>query len=101
MDAEWELIVPFLTDNPVYARGVEFGMLFEEMKRRPRIIQNYFLRANQEQILLLASRMRYAVVSMKPWDGDWFYLYMEREGGDEQLRKDDGGDLRSGPEAAA
>jgi hypothetical protein len=99
MPETWGLVVPFLDDNPVYAYGVEFGLLYAEMRQKPAVIKNYFLRPNQEQILLLANRMGYLVVSMKPWDNSWFFLHLAK--GDSDVCEADGSGLCDGPEEAA
>lgn len=76
------LVCPFLTDDPTYAYGVEFGMLFCEMSRK-RKIRGYYCRRNQEQILLLANRLGWEVKAInhrndqgQPWEKDWFWLVM-------------------------
>ena len=51
-------------------------MLFARM-RRTRFIADYFLRESQDQILLLASRLGWQVVKMKP-EGDWLWLKMKK-----------------------
>lgn len=73
------LICPFLTENPVYAFGVEFGMLYARMHTDESVIEDYFCRENQDQILLLASRLRWRVASMKTWGRDWVRLRLEKE----------------------
>ncbi len=75
--AENTLVVPFLTDDPLFARGVEFGMLYAEMKNTDRV-EDYFTLDNQEQILLLANRLDWHVVEMKQYDNHWFTLVMEK-----------------------
>ncbi len=72
------LIVPFLTDDPVFAQGCEVGMLHERMKRTKRI-KDFFLRENQEQILLMANRAGWRVIKVEPYDDGWFYLNMRRK----------------------
>ncbi len=76
---EYSLVCPFLTDDPVFARGVEIGMLFSRMQRR-RKIRDYFLLANQEQITLLANRLGWRIQRMEPWGDDWFHCVMARDG---------------------
>lgn len=76
--ANYNLVCPFLTDDPLFAFGCEFGMLYAELKDRPRTIKNYFTIENQEQILLLANRLGYHVVKMKPWGDQWFFLKLRR-----------------------
>ena len=56
--ATHSLICPFLTDDPVFAYGVEFGLLYARMRDSVGVIDDYFCRANQDQILLLANRLR-------------------------------------------
>jgi hypothetical protein len=73
------LVCPFLTDDPVYANGVEFGMLYARMRDAPEdAIQDYFCRANQEQILLLANRLGWTVREIEPWNKHWFWCVIER-----------------------
>jgi hypothetical protein len=76
--ATYNLVCPFLTDDPMFAYGVEFGMLFARMKRERRI-KDYFCRANQEQILLLANRLGWKIKKIEPWDKFWFRLVMEKD----------------------
>jgi hypothetical protein len=78
----YHLACPFLTDSFEFARGVEVGMLWERMKRR-RSVNDYFLTANQEQILLMANRLGWEVLSLRPvahGDPQWFHLRMRRRG---------------------
>lgn len=72
------LVCPFLSADPVYALGVEFGMLYARMQGTDEPIGDYFARANQDQILLLASRAGWRVVEMRPESRDWFWLLMEK-----------------------
>ncbi len=75
----WGLLCPFLDPSETYALGVEFGMLWEQMRRKQRI-KGYFLRGNQEQILLAASRMGWHVKQIETHDKSWFWLTMSRTG---------------------
>lgn len=72
------LVCPFLNADPVYAHGVEFGMLYARMRDTDEPIGDYFARANQDQILLLASRAGWRVVEMRSESRDWFWLLMEK-----------------------
>jgi len=75
------LICPFLDHDPKYAYGVEFGMLYCRMRNSSEnVVEGYFCRANQDQILLLASRIGWRVATMKPWGRDWMWFRLEREG---------------------
>jgi len=75
----YNIVCPFLTDDPTFAYGVEFGMLYARMRNGCDSIRDFFCRANQDQILLLASRMGWAVQQMKPWGKDWFWCELEKE----------------------
>ena len=72
-----DLICPFLTDDPEFARGVDFGMLFQCMRTESEI-DDYFLTANQEQITLLANRMGWHIVNMESWSEgpEWTRIHM-------------------------
>lgn len=77
----YTLEVPFLTDDPEFARGVEFGLLYARMQDVDEgVIEDYFLRTNQEQILLLANRLGWRVKRLKKWDQYWFFCRMEKTG---------------------
>lgn len=73
-----ELVVPFLTDDPMFTLGVEFGMLYSELVRSgERVVRGYYHRENQEQITLLANRLGWRLVEMTPHDEFWFFLVLE------------------------
>lgn len=72
------LVCPFLDDSPAYALGVEFGLLYARMRDADGPIEDYFTRANQDQILLLASRSGWIVADMKPWDKSWFWCRLKK-----------------------
>lgn len=76
----FDLICPFLDQSPRYAYGVEFGMLYARMDAGSEVlIDDYFCRANQDQILLAASRLGWQVTAMGPCGPDWLRLRMERD----------------------
>jgi hypothetical protein len=82
----YTLVCPFLTDDPAFARGVEFGLLYARMQSgQEDEVQDYFQRENQEQILLLASRLRWQVVEMQPHCRCWFWCHLKRR--DESCRR--------------
>lgn len=78
-DTNHSLVCPFLNENPDYACGVEFGMLFVRMKTETRIDDCFTVR-NQDQILLLASRSGWSVLQMRKIDKFWFQIVMEKAG---------------------
>ena len=76
-DHRWHLACPFLTGSDEFARGVEVGMAWSQMQRR-RTVTGYFLRANEDQILLMASRLGFDVLQRESHDADWLYLVLRR-----------------------
>jgi hypothetical protein len=77
--ATYSLVCPFLSDDPMFAYGVEFGLLYARMKDEAEWIEDYFCRENQDRILLLANRLGWAVRAVKPWDKFWFWCELERQ----------------------
>ncbi len=75
----YSLICPFLTDDPVFAYGVEFGLLLARMRSGADAIGGYFCQENQDRILLLANRLGWSVEQIKPWDKDWFWCSIEKK----------------------
>jgi len=80
--SHYSLICPFLTDNPQFAHGVEFGLLYARMQSQEERISDYFHKENQDQILLLASRQGWYVREMKSFDKSfdkyWFWCVLEK-----------------------
>lgn len=72
-NTKWGCVVPFLDPDPKYAHGVEFGMLHMELKERDEV-SGYYCRANQDQILLLLSRLGWTVGKIESHDEHWFWL---------------------------
>lgn len=75
------LLVPFLTDDPVFAHGVEVGMLFWQMAHGGEgLIEGYFLIDNEEQILVMASRLGWHAEQIErgEWPG-WFWCRLEKQ----------------------
>jgi hypothetical protein len=77
--AQHTLVCPFLNDDPVFAYGVEFGMLYARMNGESPEIADYFCLENQEQILLLASRLGWHIRETEQYGRDWFWCVMERK----------------------
>lgn len=79
--ASHTLVCPFLDADPKYALGVEFGMLYAQLRDADEPVSGYFTTANQDQILLAASRLGWSVAEMKQWEehpDDWFWLRLEK-----------------------
>lgn len=69
----WGCVVPFLNPDPAYCYGVEFGRLYEQMKQSDSI-DDSFHTENQDQILLLFSRLGWTVGKMDVIDEHWFHI---------------------------
>jgi hypothetical protein len=67
-----DLVCPFLTEDPMFAAGVEFGMLFARLRNDEEPLTDIFLRENQDRILLLANRLGWTVEAIKKVDRFWF-----------------------------
>lgn len=76
--ASHSLVCPFLDPDVKYALGVEFGMLFEQIKTLP-VIRDFFCLENQEQITLLLDRAGWEVTNMRIYNEQWFWLEARRQ----------------------
>jgi hypothetical protein len=72
------LVCPFLNSDPAFAYGVEFGLLYARMSNSDEPVTGYFTIQNQDQILLLASRLRWRVRELRRWGKDWFWCELEK-----------------------
>ncbi len=85
-NSEWGLVCPFLDQDSKYAYGVEFGMLYESMRRGDKVIKGYYRTENEEQVRLAAHRKGYDVVELKPWksvgqhDTSWVWIKLRKQG---------------------
>jgi hypothetical protein len=82
---EWVLVCPFLDQDQKFAYGVEFGMLYESMRRGDKVIKGYYRTENEEQIRLAAHRKGYDVTELKPWDegpkdNGWVWIKLRKQG---------------------
>lgn len=72
------LVCPFLTDDPAFAAGVEFGLLYARMRDGgDGVIADFYQRENQDRILLLVSRLGWRATKVEPRDRCWFWCEME------------------------
>lgn len=79
--AEHSLIVPFLTDDPMYAYGVELGMLYVRMRDGEEdVIEEFFLSWNEDQILLTAGRLGWRGEKVGGGVPGWCRLRLTRGG---------------------
>jgi hypothetical protein len=78
-DGNWSLITPFLTDDPVFAAGVEFDLLFRRLRDGEKLVKEYIQRKNQDRVLVMAGRLGYEIVRQNPWDKNWLYIEMRKK----------------------
>jgi hypothetical protein len=76
----WGLVVPFLTDDKMFAYGVEYGLLYARVRHADKgeTVKDYVSRENQERVLLMANRLGWSVGKCEPHDECWFWLEMEK-----------------------
>ena len=82
MADEFALVAPFLTDAQQFTLDVEFGQWYERIKPKKdgRIagrVRMLIHRENQDRILLLASRLGYAVKRQRMIDETWMSIDLE------------------------
>jgi hypothetical protein len=77
--AAHSLVVPFLTDDPAFAFGVEFGLLYARLSEGDEEVADFFCRENQDRILLMAGRLGWHVEEMRPHDRDWFWCRLVKQ----------------------
>lgn len=79
---EWGLVVPFLTDNFEFARGVGFGMFYEQLKAASAtgVFETTAIIQNQEQILLTVNRLGWEVEELdSEWYEGWFKIRVRKK----------------------
>lgn len=82
--SSFSLVCPYLMDQPSFSRGVELGLLYGRMQQESEIA-DYFILDNQDQILLLASRLGWNVKEMWNWDAGWFFCHLARRQSDDSM----------------
>ena len=79
MADEWGLVAPFLTDDPVFARGVRYGMLYMRLKRtRKRVVAEMVTEQDEEAVRLMAGRLGWAIRRRRSLAGGWVGLVFVR-----------------------
>ena len=61
MDQCFQLVLPFDTDSPEFARGVEVGMLYQRLTSEPRPISALIREASAEMALRMAEALGVSV----------------------------------------
>jgi hypothetical protein len=77
-DGDMSLVAPFLTDDPQFCLGVEYGQWYERIKPMDgKLVGKIHLlvhRANQDRFLVLASRLGYVVKRQRTHDETWMAI---------------------------
>lgn len=68
-NAEYNLVLPFLTNDPQFTLGVEVGMLWEQLQAEPSEHEVTIHAANDEQVIVMASRLGYRLTLESLADG--------------------------------
>lgn len=61
--SDYDLVLPFDTDNPEFVRGVEVGRLWEIMKATPEAFEEMVHLVNAEMVLRIAEAQNRTVES--------------------------------------
>ena len=78
-DNSRKMVVPFLTDDPMFTLGVEFGMVYSHLNRpRCRGWSGMIHRANEEQVMLAANRMGFVVRKCSRLNKTWMSIRIYR-----------------------
>jgi hypothetical protein len=73
---EWKPIMQFLDGSETFCRGFSMGVLWAELKERPKTHSGLFISTCEDQALQIASVQGYKVISLKTSDG-WTSLELE------------------------
>jgi len=72
---EFVCVLPFLNSDPMFARGVEIGVLWKnlcELKNLP--LCGYYHTENEDQILLMCSRLNIKTTLGDIAEGGWRWI---------------------------
>ena len=75
----YNLVCPFLTDDPTFAFGVEFGLLFARMGGRRRQDRRLLLPGKSGPHPALGEPAWLVRANDQPWGRDWFWCEIERQ----------------------
>lgn len=78
-DSEYSLALPFLTNDPVFTRGVEIGLLWAALDGGKNPTHSAMIHAdNDEQVIVIASRLGYRL-TMENLDHGWKHVLLEKD----------------------
>ena len=78
----FRLLMPFLDKHPSFANGFAMGILWEQLKAGPLTACGYIATPNQDQFLLMASKLGYKVTRLhvdRTTVESAYYTYYELE----------------------
>ena len=76
-DAEYSLVAPFLTDDPKFALGVEYGIVYGQLRAGVVTYAGAVHEENEERLLVLARRLGYAATVSRLGEG-WLDMAFRR-----------------------
>lgn len=65
------LLLPFDTDNPEFRRGVEVGLLWEQLEHGPAEVT---VHADCAEMVIRIAEARGLPFSAEPVDGEWLFV---------------------------
>lgn len=81
-ESENKIVCPFLKHNVQYELGCEFGLLLCRMMMAEEVDDDFRM-GNQDQILLLANRLKWSVKGITKAKRGWFHIEMIKVGENE------------------
>lgn len=77
----YQLIVPFVTGDPMFARGWEAGRLYQQMRQGETPIRGCYRALNDEQHFLTAKRMGYTAELLTTPEDGWVEMEFRKKEG--------------------
>lgn len=80
---QYRLVMPFLSDDPQFARGFECGKLYRQMLDGKPLIRDpgTYHQANMDQIQIMTGHCGYTVENVEVLDGGtWFHATFVKKG---------------------
>lgn len=73
-ETEYKMLMAFLDGSESFANGFAIGAMWEQLKQGPAEWENNVAISNQDQALMVASKMGYRVVEIRKDCPHWTYL---------------------------
>lgn len=73
----YRLLVPFVTNDHKFSLGFEMGVLYAELREKPDRLETMIHADNDEQLIVMASNLKYLVSFEDVGDG-WMRAFLAR-----------------------